>query len=106
MGWELAEQEPVFRQALERCDQALLGQAGWSLLDELQARPGHSRLAEIEVVQPALFAIQVALAELWCSWGVRPAAVIGQSLGEVAACHVAGILSLDDAMRVVCRSSL
>ena len=60
---------------------------------------------EIDIVQPAIFAIQVALAALWRSWGVVPDAVVGHSLGEVAAAHVAGALSFDDAVRVICHRS-
>ena len=78
----------------------------WSLLAELTATDAaHSRLNEIDVLQPALFAIQVALAALWRSWGIEPQAVVGHSMGEVAAAHVAGALSLEDAARIICRRS-
>jgi acyl transferase domain-containing protein/NADPH:quinone reductase-like Zn-dependent oxidoreductase/acyl carrier protein len=107
MGRRLFEQEPVFRAALKRCDEAIGKFAGWSLLKELFAGEESSKLNEIDVTQPALFAIQVALAELWRSWGVEPNAVIGHSLGEVAAAHIAGALVLEDAARVICcRSQL
>jgi polyketide synthase 12 len=101
MGRQLMAQEPVFRAAIEQCDK-LLGQlVNWSLLDELNADEAHSRLEQTEVAQPVLFALQVALASLWRAWGVLPDAVIGHSLGEVAAAHVAGALSLTDAVRVI-----
>ena len=58
-----------------------------------------------EVVQPVLFAVEVGLAALWRSWGIEPDAVVGHSMGEVAAAHVAGALTLDDAVRVICRRS-
>ena len=78
----------------------------WSLLAELTATDAaQSRLNEIDIIQPALFAIQVALAALWRSWGIEPQAVVGHSLGEVAAAYVAGALSLDDAVRVICHRS-
>ena len=77
----------------------------FSVLEELAADEGRSRLAEIQVVQPLLFAIEVALAALWRSWGVEPDCVIGHSMGEVAAAHVAGILDLEDAAKVICRRS-
>jgi acyl transferase domain-containing protein/acyl carrier protein len=105
MGQELLEQEPVFREALERCDEAMRGYVDWSLIEELTADEGQSRLEEVDVIQPAIFAVQVALAALWRSWGVEPDAVVGQSMGEVAAAHVAGALSLDDAARIICRRS-
>ncbi|XXX73808.1 type I polyketide synthase [Sorangium sp. So ce134] len=105
MGRDLLASEPVFREALEACDEAIRREAGWSLLDELRADEGRSRLGQIDVVQPALFALGVALAALWRSWGVEPDAVVGHSMGEVAAAHVAGALRLDDAARIICRRS-
>jgi len=101
MGRELLECEPIFRAVIERCDALVQAAAGWSLLRELQAQEAASRLAETEVAQPALFALQVGLAALWRAWGMTPSAVVGHSLGEVAAAHVAGALSLEEAVRVV-----
>ncbi len=106
MARGLMRAEPVFRQAIEACDQAIRRYADWSVLEQLTSDGPDSRLeAEIDVIQPALFAVQVALAALWRAWGVEPAAVVGHSMGEVAAAHVAGALSLDDAARVICRRS-
>jgi acyl transferase domain-containing protein/acyl carrier protein/NADP-dependent 3-hydroxy acid dehydrogenase YdfG len=104
MGLGLAAAEPAFCRALERCDRAIAAHAGWSLLEELQAAE-ESRLDRIDIVQPALFAIQVALAEQWRAWGIEPVAVVGHSMGEVAAAHVAGALDLDAAARVICTRS-
>src|SRR4029077_14749935 len=98
MGRKLLEQEAVFREAVESCDRAMRPHGDWSLMAELAAiDPAHSRLNEVDVLQPALFALQVALAALWRSWGIEPDAVVGHSMGEVAAAHVAGALSLEDA---------
>ena len=105
MGRELLGREPVFRQALQECDAAIRAESGWSLLEELQAPEQDSRLAHIEVVQPVLFAMQVALSALWRSWGVEPDAVVGHSMGEIAAAQVAGALSLPAAVTVICRRS-
>ncbi|WP_224241542.1 type I polyketide synthase [Hyalangium gracile] len=102
MGRELLMASPLFRASLQACERQIQAQTGWALLPELLAPPGQSRLHEPEVVQPAIFAVQVALAELWRSWGVVPRMVLGHSLGEVAAAHVAGALSLEDAVRLVC----
>ncbi|SCL23206.1 Acyl transferase domain-containing protein [Micromonospora pallida] len=100
MGRDLLAAEPVFAETLRRCDELFHALAGWSLLDEIVADEDRSRLDRTEVAQPALFAVQVALAALWRSWGVEPETVIGHSVGEVAAAHVAGVLSLEDAVRV------
>lgn len=101
MGRGLLDTEPVFRVALEACDAAIARTAGWSVLEELQRPEAQSRIAETKIAQPALFALQTALAALWAHWGVRPAAVIGHSVGEIAALHVSGALSLDEAARIV-----
>ncbi len=103
MGRRLQTEEPVFGEALAACDRALEPYLGSSVLEAL-AKDG--ALTEVGLVQPAIFAIQVALAALWRSWGVEPNAVIGHSMGEVAAAHVAGSLSLDDAARVICTRAL
>ncbi|WP_437970634.1 type I polyketide synthase [Sorangium sp. So ce260] len=105
MGRRLLEEAPAFRAALEGCDRAIREEAGFSVLEELAAAEERSRLGRIDVVQPVLFAIEVALAALWRGWGVEPSAVVGHSMGEVAAAHVAGALTLEDAARVVCRRS-
>jgi acyl transferase domain-containing protein/acyl carrier protein len=106
MGRSLLEREPVFREVVERCDRAMRRYGDWSLLGELTATDAaRSRLNEVDIVQPALFAIQVALTALWRSWGIEPQAVVGHSMGEVAAAHVAGALSLEDAARIICHRS-
>jgi acyl transferase domain-containing protein/NADPH:quinone reductase-like Zn-dependent oxidoreductase/acyl carrier protein len=101
MGRQLLALEPVFRAALEDCDRLLRQYADWSLLEELRKEESVSRMHDTTVAQPALFAVQVGLAELWRSWGIVPAVVIGHSLGELAAAYVAGILGLEDLVRVV-----
>jgi acyl transferase domain-containing protein/surfactin synthase thioesterase subunit/acyl carrier protein len=101
MGRSLWQQEPVFCAVLKQCDSLLRAHVRWSLVEELLATEDRSRLKETEVAQPALFALQIALVALWRSWGIEPNAVVGHSLGEVAAAHVAGVLSLADAIRVV-----
>ncbi|MGH7170326.1 MAG: acyltransferase domain-containing protein, partial [Gemmataceae bacterium] len=101
MGRQLLEQEPVFRGIIERCDEIVRGLGSWSLLEELTADENHSRMAVTAISQPAIFAVQVALAALWRSWGVRPEAVMGHSVGEVAAAHLAGVFRLEDAVRVI-----
>ncbi|HLZ60660.1 MAG TPA: acyltransferase domain-containing protein [Ktedonosporobacter sp.] len=105
MGRRLLEQEAVFRSALEHCEQAMQPYTDWSLLEQMMADEQQSRLQEISCVQPMLFAIQVALARLWLSLGLEPHAVIGHSMGEIAAAHIAGVLSLQDAARIICLRS-
>ncbi len=101
MGRELLEQEPVFREIIQTCHDELLKLGGCSLLDELRRDEKTTRLNETQIAQTALFALQVGLAALWQSWGVCPYAVVGHSMGEVAAAHVCGALSLPEAVRVI-----
>jgi myxalamid-type polyketide synthase MxaE and MxaD len=105
MGRQLLAEEPVFREQLEPVDSAIQQELGWSVASELMADEAVSRLQCVDVVQPILFAFQVALAGTLQAWGVKPDAVIGHSMGEVAAAHIAGALSLRDAVAIVCRRS-
>ena len=105
MGRELLARSAAFRASIEESDAAIRREIGWSLIAELMASEADARLARIDVVQPVLFALQVALAAEWQSLGVKPDALVGHSMGEIAAAHVAGALTLDDAVRIVTRRS-
>lgn len=107
MARELLATEPVFRATLAQCDAAARPYADWSILEQLAAEPGDAnyQLDRIDVIQPVLVALAVAYAALWREFGVEPDAVVGHSMGEVAAACVAGVLSLDQAMRIICRRS-
>jgi acyl transferase domain-containing protein/acyl carrier protein len=101
MATGLAAVSPVFTAELNRCADALAPYCDWSLLDVLHRVPGAPSLDRVDVVQPALFAVMVALARMWMHYGVQPTCVIGHSHGEIAAASVAGALSLSDAAKVV-----
>ena len=101
MGRDLLEHEPVFRASIERCAAEFSRYTGWSLLDVFTVPEESSRMGEAEVAEPANFALQVALADLWRSWGIQPDAIIGHSTGEFAAHYLAGALSFEDAVKVV-----
>ncbi|MDI5943501.1 acyltransferase domain-containing protein, partial [Micromonospora sp. DH15] len=101
MALDLLEQSPVFAEHLRACAEAIDRHTDWSLLDVLRGAPGSADLGRVDVVQPALFAVMTSLAALWRAAGVVPDAVVGHSQGEIAAAYVAGVLSLDDAARVV-----
>jgi acyl transferase domain-containing protein/acyl carrier protein len=104
MGRGLLACSPAFRAAFLRCDRAVSAVAGWSLLAAL-TRPDGDLPAEIDRVQPMIFAVQVALAALWRDAGPRPDAVLGHSMGEVAAAVAGGHLSLADGARIICTRS-
>ncbi|MCW3464780.1 type I polyketide synthase [Chitinophaga nivalis] len=105
MGRELMAKEPVFRHAMEACEQAISHFVDWSLIEEINRNETDNRFEEVDVIQPILFAMEVAIARLWESWGVKPAVVIGHSMGEIAGAHIAGALSLKDAANVICKRS-
>ncbi|AQA09285.1 hypothetical protein BV401_00980 [Streptomyces malaysiensis subsp. malaysiensis] len=100
MAAGLLDSSPVFRARMDDCAQALEPHVGWSLIDVARDPGAGAELARADVVQPVLFAVMVSLAELWRAHGVTPSAVVGHSLGEVAAAAVSEALSLDDAARV------
>jgi acyl transferase domain-containing protein/acyl carrier protein len=118
MGRELYETLPVFRQTLDRCAEILRPYLEKSLLDVLYPKIGDCQLKiencqsssfnlqasiinETAYTQPALFAIEYALTQVWMSWGIRPAAVLGHSIGEYVAACVAGVLSLEDGLKLI-----
>ncbi|MEU7454347.1 type I polyketide synthase [Streptosporangium roseum] len=100
MGARLYGEEPVFAAMIDELDPMFGDEAGIGLREIVAGGPAAEGVA---TVQPVIFAVQVALAELWRSHGVRPAAVVGHSMGEVAAAVVAGGIGLRDAVRVICR---
>ena len=101
MGRRLLEQSPVFREAVEECDRLFRKHTSrWSLLEELTAEEPDSRIHSTEIAQPAIFALQVGISRIWDSLGVVPDAIIGHSVGEVAAAYASGSLSLEDAVLV------
>ncbi len=101
MARELYRDAPVFRETLDRCASVLDGLLNVPLIQLLYDHAHAARLDQTAYAQPTLFAVEVALAALWRSWGIEPAVVMGHSLGEYAAACVAGIFPLDDALRVV-----
>jgi acyl transferase domain-containing protein/NAD(P)-dependent dehydrogenase (short-subunit alcohol dehydrogenase family) len=103
MAQALYERSPVFRDVIDRCD-ALLGAdtQGRTLRSVLQAGAAENApIHETMWTQPALFAVEVGLAQLWRAWGIEPAAVIGHSVGEYAAACIAGVFSLEDGLRLI-----
>ncbi|MGW4378041.1 type I polyketide synthase, partial [Streptomyces albidoflavus] len=101
MAVELLDDSPVFAARMAECAAALAPHTDWALLDVVRGVDGAPGFDRVDVVQPVLWAVMVSLAEVWRSYGVEPAAVIGHSQGEIAAATVAGVLSLEDAAKVV-----
>jgi acyl transferase domain-containing protein/SAM-dependent methyltransferase len=101
MGRDLYATSPVFRQVLDRCAELLDSALERPLLEVMFSAAEDPAIHEARYAQPANFALQVGLARLWRSWGIEPTAVMGHSLGEYAAACVAGLLSLEDGLRLV-----
>lgn len=105
MGRQLDASDAAFHAAFDACEAAIQKFAGWSLRAEIHAAADAGATMPVDVVQPAIFAVQVALAAALRARGIEPEAVVGHSMGEVAAACIAGALELDDAVRVICTRS-
>lgn len=106
MGRKLYELEPVFRATIDRCDTVLKPYLSTSLVEALypsrKAQPNEaSVLDQTAYAQPALFALECALFDLWRHWGVEPTAIIGHSVGEYAAAYAAGVFGLEDGLKLI-----
>ncbi|NQX87136.1 MAG: type I polyketide synthase [Halioglobus sp.] len=100
MGKYLYDHEPVFRDVMDRCNQAVSPTLECDLL-ELVFRGDEVTLADTAYTQPALFALEVALAALWRHWGIEPQALVGHSVGQYSAACVAGVFSVEDGARLI-----
>jgi malonyl CoA-acyl carrier protein transacylase len=102
MGRQLYDTQPTFRKTLEHCDEILRPYLGTSLLKILYPEQEvNPKLDETAYTQPALFALEYALAQLWLSWGITPSAVMGHSVGEYVAACIAGVFSLEDGLKLI-----
>ena len=101
MGRQLFENEPLFRETIIKLDKMLGKHASWSLIEELTKDEKTSRISETNIAQPAIFSIQIALYEMWKALGITPSAVVGHSIGEVAAGYASGALTLEQAVKLI-----
>ncbi|MES2733545.1 MAG: type I polyketide synthase, partial [Bacteroidota bacterium] len=102
MGRQLYDTQSVFRQHLDQCNDLLANYLDTPLLDILyHAEDGSRLIDQTAFAQPALFAIEYSLAQVWLSWGVKPTVLLGHSIGEYVAACLAGILTLEDALKMV-----
>jgi len=106
MGIDLYEQESAFRESVDECSEILFNYLGYDLRDKLYPSEENEQQCAAQMKQTslgltALFTVEYALARLWMSWGIRPEAMIGHSLGEYAAACLAGVFSLEDALSLV-----
>ncbi|MFK3985773.1 type I polyketide synthase, partial [Micromonospora sp. NPDC050397] len=101
MGAQLLTTSPTFATHINNCQQALNPHINWKITDVLNQTPNAPTLDRVDVVQPTTFAIMIALAHLWKTLGITPHAVVGHSQGEIAAAHIAGALTLNDAATIV-----
>jgi len=101
MGRQLYKTEKIFRDTIQEAHDALQKLGGWNLLDEFLAREEQSNISHTSYGQPMITALQIGLDRLWRSWGVVPSAVVGHSIGEVAACVSAGCFDLAQGMEII-----
>ena len=102
MGYQLYQTQPTFRQALDRCAEILQPYLKTSLTDILYPdSQSPSPLNETIYTQPAIFALEYALAQMWLDWGIVPDAVMGHSVGEYVAATIAGVFSLEDGLKLI-----
>lgn len=101
MGRELYETQPTFRQTLQQCDRILHSYLTTPLLEVLYSPEKTALLDQTAYTQPALFALEYALVQLWKSWGVEPTVVMGHSVGEYVAACIAGVFSLEDGLKLI-----
>ncbi|KAJ5464054.1 hypothetical protein N7475_007189 [Penicillium sp. IBT 31633x] len=102
MGMALVDREVAFRESLAAFDEIFIALGGFSIRTEMSSCGGDlERMNQTTIVQPAIAAIQIALARMLMSYGLKPDAIVGHSIGEVAAAHIAGALSLEEAVKVI-----
>jgi acyl transferase domain-containing protein/thioesterase domain-containing protein len=106
MGLELYRTEPVFQDQIDQCAQLVEPYLSFDIRDAIYPGEGNfdeaqHKITQTYVTQPALFVIEYALAKLWMSWGIKPVALVGHSIGEYVAACLSGVISLEDALVLV-----
>lgn len=101
MGWQLYKEQSVFRESFDQCSALLEPLTGISLVKLLYEEQDNERIHHTAITQPLLVAFEISLTRLWESWGIVPQAVMGHSVGEIAAAHIAGVMSLENAMLLI-----
>src|SRR5690606_6212242 len=105
MGHELDLHEPVFREAIDVCAELLKKEIGEDIREIIYAETANTsaeqRLNNTFYTQPSLFITEYALAKLWMSWNIHPDILIGHSIGEFVAAHLAGVFSLEDGLHLI-----
>jgi myxalamid-type polyketide synthase MxaB len=103
MGEQLFRQHPIFAQVMTRCDEIASDLLGVSLLGVMHDQTKPDLVNQTRYTQPALFALEYSLALLWRSWGIEPVAMLGHSVGEYVAATLAGVMTLEDGLRLICK---